>query len=377
MANIMTIVPIWINARFLQRPITGVERVAREVIDQLASRADAQGQLRLGEKVVQLRLIAPGGKSLENPWPNIPLEYQGKLRGHLWEQTELAARTAGQWLLNLCNTAPLFKRKQWVFLHDAQPFAIPGNFTPYLRLWYQILYRVTGRLSRVIFTNSHFSASELQRYAGIPGRKIQVMHLGADHIARSQPEHSLRLEQLWQQMAQPFVLAVSSNNPNKNFNAVVRALEMLGTSAPICVIVGGQNDRVFSRQQVQSGKLVQIGYVSDGELVALYQKASLLLYPSHYEGFGLPPLEAMWLGCPVIAANTAALPEVLGDAAMYCTPTDPATLAERIQHFMAHPQEREAWQRHVRQHARQYRWQLAVDLLICRIQDSISDSPKA
>jgi len=143
------------------------------------------------------------------------------------------------------------------------------------------------------------------------------------------------------------------------------------------VVVGGQNDRVFSRQQVQSGKLVQIGYVSDGELVALYQKASLLLYPSHYEGFGLPPLEAMWLGCPVIAANTAALPEVLGNAAMYCTPTDPATLAERIQHFMAHPQEREAWQRHVRQHARQYRWPLAVDLLIRRIQDSISDSPSA
>ena len=81
---------------------------------------------------------------------------------------------------------------------------------------------------------------------------------------------------------------------------------------------------------MDSGRLTQVGYVSDGELRALYENAVCFVFPSLYEGFGLPPLEAMHCGCPVIVSRCASLPEICGDAALYCDPNDPADLAAQI-----------------------------------------------
>jgi glycosyltransferase involved in cell wall biosynthesis len=368
----MKTTPIWINARFLNRPITGVERVAQEIIHQLAQQANQSGEIQIGAHTLQLKLIAPTSpQTPKNPWSNIPLHIKGSLHGHLWEQTELAYHTSGQWLLNLCNTAPLFKKRQWVFLHDAQPYAIPENFTPALRHWYKTLYRTTGQHSAAILTNSHFSAKELQNHAHIPEHKLNVLHLGADHLERIQTETTPRLHELFQTLQSPFVLAVSSNNPNKNFQAVTQALQQLGTQAPLCILVGGQNKRVFSQQNIDSEKLIRLGYVSDAELNVLYQKASLLLFPSHYEGFGLPPIEAMWHGCPVIASNTAALPEILGNAATYCDPTDPSTLAKGIQTIMSANNEHSEMKRQARQQARQYQWASTARKLLSVIKESL------
>lgn len=350
---------LWVNARFMTRPVTGVERVATEVLTALVNdHLAADGVWHSPAGPFRLTLLAPKTPApLANPWPQLQLVQAGWLSGHAWEQWDLPRLTAGAPLLNLCNTGPLFKRRQWMFLHDAQTFAIPENFTWALRHWYRTLFRVCGRLSAGVLTNSQFSASELQRHAGIEASRIVVALLGADHMDRVQAELSPRLQVLLTQMGgQPFVLAVSSDNPNKNFVSVVQALELLGAEAPPCVIVGRRNDRVFAQSALDASRVHHLGYVSDGELVALYQRAGVLAFPSHYEGFGLPPLEAMWHGCPVVASNTASLPEVCGQAAEYCDPQAPATLAQALKRVLGDAALRQRMRADGVAHARQFLW---------------------
>lgn len=366
---------LWINARFLTRPITGVERVAHEILSALVrDHLDKEGVWHDPLPRFRLALIAPRTpQPLVNPWPPLRLVQSGHFAGHAWEQWDLPRLTAGDHLLNLCNTGPLFKRRQWMFLHDAQTFAIPENFTPGLRHWYRTLFRVTGRLSTGVLTNSHFSSRELQHHAGIDGARIQVAHLGADHIGRQAAELSPRLEGLLQQIdSRPFVLAVSSDNPNKNFVSVVQALALMGPDAPPCVIVGQRNERVFAQSGLDAGQVHHLGYVSDGELVALYQRAGVLVFPSHYEGFGLPPLEAMWHGCPVVAARSAALPEVCGQAAQYCDPADPATLAQAIQAVLQDDTLRQRMRSEGAAHARQFLWSRTARQVLNALQPGLS-----
>ncbi|MGV0960720.1 MAG: glycosyltransferase family 4 protein [Limnohabitans sp.] len=354
---------IWINARFLTRAITGVERVAFEIISALVQHhLDANGQWHGPCGPIQFQLMAPQtSKPLPNPWPSLPMKQIGHGHGHVWEQTVLPFATRHDGLINLCNTGPMFKRRQWMFLHDAQTFAIPKNFTPALRYWYQALFRISGHFSAGVLTNSKFSAKELSHHAAIAPERITVAPLGADHMGRGQADFTQRLQSLMTALdGKPFVLAVSSASPNKNFLSVIAALSLLGQNAPECVIVGQRYDRVFANSQLNTDRVHELGYVTDGELIALYQSAGLLIYPSFYEGFGLPPLEAMWHGCPVIASNTSALPEVCADAAVYCDPHQPQTLSEAITRVMQDADLRQGMRIRGREHARKFLWSQTV-----------------
>ena len=358
-----TIPVIWINARFLTRAVTGVERVAIEIITALVEHhLDQNGQWHGPCGCFQFQLMAPRTATpLQNPWPTLPMKQTGHGNGHLWEQTVLPFMTRHDGLINFCNTGPLFKRKQWMFLHDAQTFAIPKNFTPALRYWYQALFRITGYFSAGVLTNSSFSAKELIHYAAIPADRLTVAPLGADHMGRRQADFTQRIQSLMTTLkGKPFVLTVSSASPNKNFLSVISALSLMGQNAPECVIVGQRYDRVFANSTLDADRVHQLGYVTDGELVALYQSAGMLIYPSFYEGFGLPPLEAMWHGCPVIAANTSALPEVCADAAVDCDPYQAQTLSDAIARLMQDTELRQRMNIQGREHARKYLWSQTV-----------------
>jgi glycosyltransferase involved in cell wall biosynthesis len=358
---------VWINARFLTRPVTGVERVAREVISAwVRHHLDSQGCWRGSGQVVRFGLIAPcTAEALPNPWPELRLWQTGVFQGHAWEQWDLPRCTAGHLLLNLCNTAPLFKRRQWTFLHDAQTFAIPQNFTFALRLWYRLMFRTVARLGLGVLTNSAFSANELVKFLGVNRSRLTVAHLGADHMARVTPDLTPRLKTLMDALAdRPFVLAVSSDNPNKNFLSVIKALELMGSNAPACVIVGKENNRVFSRSTLSTEKIHHLGYVSDAELVTLYRRATAMAYPSFYEGFGLPPLEAMWNGCPVVVSHTSALPEINADSALYCDPDDPASLAKALISLVNDPVLRRLMSQRGQDRARTFVWRQTAKVIL-------------
>lgn len=345
---------LWINGRFLSRPVTGVERVAREIISQIAKDyADSNGILTIEGRAWQLRLITPKGYTA-SPWPNIPLQQVGPLSGHAWEQTTLAFRTAGQWLLNLCNTGPLIKRRQLTFLHDAQPFAIPGNFSFAFRSWYQLLYRSQSMFAKRILVNSKFTARELHAHVGLSHKKVVLCPLGINH--QDGPSLELSAEERLSLPKSPFLLAVSSANPNKNFSGLLRALELMGRAAPPCVIVGQQNQHHFSAVKMDSEKISHLGYVSDAALVELYRRATALAFPSFYEGFGLPPLEAMGQGCAAIVSDVSAMPEVCGQAALYCNPSKPETIARAIDEVFSNPSQRQMLAQQGKRWASRYTW---------------------
>lgn len=362
---------VWLNARFLGRPITGVERVARELLSALTERLDDRGGWTTpAGRQLRFRLIAPASSTAESPWSKLELHRAGSGGGHRWEQTGLLAATRGDWLVSLCNTGPIFKRRHVLFIHDAQPFAIPANFTWQFRLWYKVLFSVGGRLARGVLTNSQFSRDELVRCVGLSKHRITPMALGTEHVLRLPPDTQI-LEKHGLTNT-PYLFAVSSVNPNKNFATVVRALELLGDQAPVCVIAGQRYDKVFNKTGLAEGRrTIHIGYVSDAELYALYSGAQCLLFPSFYEGFGLPPVEAMALGCPAIVANTSAMPEICGDAALYCDPTKPETLAAGIRRLQNEPGLRDQLVTRGRVRAQLFSWSRSADVLLKNLTDSM------
>jgi glycosyltransferase involved in cell wall biosynthesis len=135
-----------------------------------------------------------------------------------------------------------------------------------------------------------------------------------------------------------YLLAVGSLKPNKNFALIPRALGLLGNSQRLPVaVVGADDPRVYqSIEPLSSDVMHVLGRVPDDELNVLYRHAAWFIFPSVYEGFGLPPLEAMANGCPVLAARAASIPEIYDDAVLYFDPHDPASLAERLREVTTH-----------------------------------------
>jgi glycosyltransferase involved in cell wall biosynthesis len=236
-------------------------------------------------------------------------------------------------LLSLTNTGPILKRQQVATIHDASVFAFPDGYSPAFRRWYQVLLPALGRRVRRVVTDSEFSRAELIRYAHIPAGKLRVILLSGEHIRAAQADCGV-LTRLGIR-PQAYALAVGSQAPHKNFKVIVDSLQFLPGRSFDVVVAGGQNPRIFGRDGDTLGaEIKQTGYVSDGELRALYENAGCFIYPSLYEGFGLPPVEAMTCGCPVVVSREASLPEVCGNAALYCDGRSPKSVAESVARVM-------------------------------------------
>ncbi|AJY73975.1 glycosyltransferase family 4 protein [Paenibacillus beijingensis] len=317
---------IYINGRFLSQSITGVQRYALELIKAIDLVIDVDKQL---QKSFSFELLVPSEIRYEPELKHIKIRKVGKLKGHLWEQLELPFFARMGLLVNLCNTAPILKKIQTVTIHDAAVFANPSQYTLTFRLWYRFLYRVLGIKNGKIITVSNFSKNELQKYSKIRAENLKVIYEGKEHILNISEEDSIL--QKYGLKKNRYVLAVSSNSPNKNFHAIVKAISLLEPMDYDIVIAGGSSSKIYAQNKIPvSDRVKLVGYVSDQELKALYQNAGCFVYPSFYEGFGLPPLEAMTCGCPVIVSNAGSLPEIFEEAALYCNPDSVTDVAEKI-----------------------------------------------
>ena len=316
-----------INGRFLTRPASGVDRFASELVRALAHRQGGAVDVAVPRGAAHTdKLPVEAGR----------LQVLGERQGQWWEQVELPKASGDRPLVNLANAAPLVRARQLVVIHDAATLANPHNFSLAFRSWYRFMLAGLMRRSDVIASVSKFSADELTRLMGRRARGIEVIGEGGEHILR-QPADPSMLERL-DLHGRRFVLAVGNRSPNKNFSGVVRALEQLDDPDVLLVAVGGGNDRVFAASdEAASARMRRTGYVSDAQLRALYEHATCFIFPSFYEGFGLPPLEAMCCGCPVISSDRSSLPEVCGDAVLYCDPADPASIANALRRLLNSP----------------------------------------
>ncbi len=322
-----------INGRFLEQPITGVQRYSREVLCALDNWL-ATGWID-NERYQLICLASRAAHDVPN-WKRIRLETVGRHTGNLWEQLDLPLAACGRQCFSPANVGPYFLPGQVVTIHDASVFAFPQAYSLPFRWKHRILFCHLGKTARTILTDSEFSKHELVRWCGIPPAKIQIIPLGREHILRvpSDPGVFERLRI----GSRPYFMCVGSNSPHKNFGVVLEALARLEQRNFEVIIVGGNFDRVFQSQAYPLPENARrVGYLQDSELRALYQRAAGFIFPSSYEGFGLPLLEAMTCGCPVICSRAASLPEVGGDAVLYFDPADAGELASQMERLAADP----------------------------------------
>lgn len=347
---------IFINGRFLEQPVTGVQRYCRELLRALDEQL-ASGQLDShGFRVVCLASRA--ARDLPD-WKWIQLQTVGQRTGNLWEQLDLPWAARGAVCFSPANAGPYFLPGQVVTIHDASVFAVPQAYSLPFRWKHRTLFRRLGQTARAVLTVSEHSRRELVRWCGIRPEKIRVIAEGREHILRVAADPAV-FERLGAG-SRPYFLCVGSNSPHKNFSLVLAALARLERQDFDLIIAGGDFSRVFQGQAYAlPANARRVGYLPDADLRALYQRAAGFIFPSFYEGFGLPPLEAMTCGCPVLCSNASSLPEVGGDAVLYFDPTDAAQLAGLMERLAADPDLQAGLRQKGACQAEKFSWQSAA-----------------
>ncbi len=300
-----------VNGRFLTQKVTGVQRFAREVTVALARR-----------KALRV-LVPPGTPALEG----VAMKIVGTRGGQAWEQLDLPRASRGALLLNLGNTAPLRRRDQVVVIHDAGVFDTPESYSRAFRLWYRMLHRALPRLGARIVTVSEFSRGRLADRLGLDPSRIAVMPEGGEHVLRVPSDTAVLAKH--DLSPRGYALAVGTRAAHKNLGALGDAAALLASRGMALAVAGAVEAGAFSGAADAKGTRL-LGRVSDAELRALYENALCLVFPSRYEGFGIPPLEAMWCGCPVLATRAGAVPEVCGDAALWFDEAGSAAAVRRL-----------------------------------------------
>ena len=326
-----------INTRILSYPITGVQRYLLELLQRMPT----------------------GG--IQQIAPQHPLS---GARAHLWEQTVLPLRARGQLLWSPSNTGPLAVSRQVVTIHDVVPIDHPEWLNQRFAAWYRFLTpKLARRVARVI-TDSEFTKARLLETTGVADDKVIVVPLGVD--ARFGPQDRADVESAIQKLELPtsrYVLSLGSLEPRKNLGRLLRAWEVIYRSLPedVWLVVSGAKGKSMVFQDVPELKTLPprvflTGHVPDELLPALYSGAMAFAYLSVYEGFGLPPLEAMASGTPTLVGNRASLPEVVGDAAVQVDPFDIEAIAGGLHRLIEDSSLRAVLRERGLERAKQFDW---------------------
>jgi glycosyltransferase involved in cell wall biosynthesis len=346
-----------INGKFASQRITGVQRVAYELTRAMQSRASSPADLPI--------LVPPDAVDLG--LAARPTDIARGLKGNLWEQISLPLAARRDTLISLCNTGPMFKRRHMLMIHDMAVYDVPNGFSKKFVMWYRLRFSLLRRQADLILTVSGFSRSRICHHLGVDESRVKVIRPGADHMDRVTAEPAI-LQKL-SLTADKYCVIVGSLDPRKNLRRVLAATKRLGHLGDFkFVVAGGANPRIFagdvSTQDLESDRIVWAGFVTDGELKALYSSAACLAFASLYEGYGLPPLEAMYCGCPVIVSSEASLPEACGDAAMYCDANSIEDIAAKIELMATQKDIRERYRQAGMAHAHQFKWDGAATRLL-------------
>jgi glycosyltransferase involved in cell wall biosynthesis len=321
---------LFINGRFLMRPQTGVERFAQEVIRSIDALISEPPYSMLRNHAM---LVTPIGVKVPSCLTNIGHIGTGLFRGgYAWEQFDLPRATSRGVLLNLCNLGPVFRRRQVVVVHDALVRARPDSYSLAYRAAHAILVPRLMRHAAQVITVSDFSREEISRWYEFPATRLSVCHEGAEHILAHPSDRSV----LNRAGVVPgeYLLAVGVGATHKNLGLLLRAFSLAQLDRVKLVLTGGRSQRVHGGPEpLLPDGVVHLGRVTDGELRALYESALALVHPSDYEGFGLPVVEAMICGCPVMTTHQGALMEVANGASYRIDFSSPDSLAVDLRHI--------------------------------------------
>ncbi len=240
------------------------------------------------------------------------------------------------------------------------------------RLYLSWLTRISCQRARRVIAISEWTKRDIAQRFGVPAERIDVTPLGVnhDHFKPALPDATASFKQQ-QNIGEKAIFYLGSVEPRKNLARLVEAFAMLHTQQPALnaqMFIGGnlawKYDEVLASiaQRGLSERVKLIGRVSDDDLPKWYSACTVMAYPSLYEGFGLPPLEAMACGAPVVTSNATSLPEVVGDAGLMVTPTDAPALADALHRVLCDAGLRTDLRRKSLQRASQFTWQRTAEL---------------
>jgi glycosyltransferase involved in cell wall biosynthesis len=348
-----------INGRFLTQPFSGVQRYAHEILhalDELATAGEASA------RGLDLELIVPSELRETPRLSAIAIRSAGRGRGHLWEQTVLPA-IAADGVLSLCNSGPLAIGRQIICLHDINTRLFPGSYSRAFRSLYRVLHPALGRRAQRIATVSHYSAKMLADHRIAPEHRILVAGNGFEHAMRWTPVWSGRISAA----ANPdTVFVLGSPAPHKNVGMLLSLAGRLDDAGLRLAVAGPSDSRVFQSllDGVDAPNVHWLGRITDNEIAAVLSKCLCLAFPSLAEGFGLPALEAMALGCPVIATDRTSLPEIGGNAMLYAPPDAPEAWLNQILRLRNDPALRDSLIPSGRARAQEFSWRKSAALYL-------------
>jgi glycosyltransferase involved in cell wall biosynthesis len=320
-----------VNGRFLAQRVTGVQRYAREIIAEL----DCLLAARPRQDGIAAKLVIPAGTTPDLMLRAISIKETRFRGGPLWTQFVLPFVKQGV-LLNLGNIGPVLASKQIICIHDLNTFLVPESYSRAFRWYYRAALTPLARNAARVVTVSNFSAAMLNDFGLRRREEIFVIPNGHEHVKRWRPERSHYAAK--EQNQRPFVFALGSRALHKNVEmlfSIAQELDALGLDIWVAGTSGTYFSAVDSSPAPENVRM--LGFVADDDLAALYGQALCFAFPSLTEGFGLPVLEAMALGCPVVASDAASLPELCGEAALLADPKSPRDWLGQIGRLKADP----------------------------------------
>lgn len=301
------------NGRFLTKIMTGQERFAFELISHLDKICE-KGEFC----VVTSELV----KDLPK-WENIEIIQTGRLKREAWEQFCLGPYLRKHHLkcVNLTTTFPLL-HADVVCLHDAMIFEMGGmcmhSVYGFLGIiWKRLLFYIAKFTADKVLTVSNYSKAKFNEILGIPYNKVSIMYNAWQHFEKVNADEYI-LKKIGLEDKRYF-FSLSSLTPQKNF---VWILEVAKRNPQMLFVVTGKAEGFtkLGMNDIKSNNILFTGYLTDGEIKALMQHCKAFIHPAIYEGFGIPPLEALSCGADIIVSTATCLPEIYGNAAHYIDP---------------------------------------------------------
>ena len=362
---------VGINARtFSVDEPGGAVQAAMTLTKHLASRPD-------------IDLVLFGHGSIREGFPTVPIEddlfpVSSQVYGLVWERSvlpRLAARHGIDVLYCPNGNGPLHEISCPVVMCIADVNAQRGLSSPVQRAYRKATVPRAAAVAGALVTISEFSKGEIVEVMGVPPDKIETVYYGIDPLFRSE-ESDDPID-----LPDEYVLFVGAMNPRKNIERLVRAFDRLKRRTDLpheLVLVGPQNKAVFRKLDVEfADGVVLPGFVSKAELKYAYDNASLFAYPSLYEGLGLPPVEAMASGTPVLASNVTSLPEVIGDAGELVDPTNVEAIARGMERVLTDRAHCDRLVQRGRERAERFTWERTTDEFVHLFENIVYDDTQS
>lgn len=303
--------------------MTGVNRFAYEMCKSLFSISD-----------LDIILLCPRNINPEYDVDKFKILYWGTGTSHFWEQFVLPLFFLFKrkyLLINFSGLGPIIIKRQFITIHDISFWEHPSWFAKTYYYYYRLLTPCIAKRSEHILTVSQFSMNEILKHINIPKDKISVIYNAVSENFYSNRFITTKAEK------KNYILSIGSIEPRKNFLKLIEAYNKLNIDIDLLII--GKTNKIFRKIDLSCDKTpVFINHLTDHELISIYSDATLFIYPSVYEGFGLPPLEAIAAGCPAIVSDIDVFHEVFDNSVLYFNPHDSDDISKCIEYVLNNPE---------------------------------------